>query len=245
MNKLLRLVGLAFLVILATSAIATATASAEETLPSILPAATTFELTILEAPVPLLQASGESLILCKKGKGKGEFTTLKLGNVEIDFEGCESSKQKCNTKGDAEGVILLTKANTTFHLVDVLLKAILLLGLLILLNNKEKELLTIECAKGLLKILVLGSVIGEVHVEQLVKVKETLVLFERELNAGGIPVAGEQGEKTCIAPTELCEPKKGEKANFELKAELGKGEELAAESAHVEIKFAKEVEFHF
>jgi hypothetical protein len=54
-------------------------------------------------------------VTCKKDKNTGTFTSKTAGTVEITFEECESSGFKCNTSGQAAGVI--TTATLPFDLV--------------------------------------------------------------------------------------------------------------------------------
>jgi hypothetical protein len=234
-KKQLKALGLAFLAIFALSAVATATASAEE-LPELLPNPAKGQTFTSKTPAgvnSILETTSLSKIECTAATNKGEFTSAKTGVVTVDFTGCKAikgeTKSPCTSPGDAKETILLDKAG--FQLVDVLLSNILLLGLLVLV---PALLLAFEC--GLLKVLVLGPVIGVAEsLKELQKTKEVTFTFKQ--------TKGEQGEKTCMAPKVPCVEKPG--GEFLLKTELGKSEELSGEATIDEVTFEKEYEAHF
>jgi hypothetical protein len=213
--------------------VVSAAASAEE-LPELLPnPAKGQKFTSKANGSSIIETSTGSQLTCTAATDKGEFTSAKTGVVTVDLTGCKSTKGEtkspCNTAGDAKETILLNEAG--FQLVDVLLSNILLLGLLVLV---PALLLKIEC--GLLKILVLGPVIGVAEpLKELQKTKEVTFTFTQ--------TKGEQGEKTCMAPKVPCAEKPG--GEFLLKTEFGKGEELSGESTVDEVTFEKEYEAHF
>jgi hypothetical protein len=232
-RKQLKALGLAFLAIFALSAVATATASAEE-LPSLLPTPVAgAKYTSKAAGNSTLESSVGSKVVCTAATNEGEFTSATTGVVTVDFTGCKAEigggKSACTSPGDAKETILLVGAGTQF--VDVLLANVLKLGLLVLI---PALLLQFTC--GLIKVLVLGPVIGEAEsLTELQKTSKVTFTFTQ--------TKGEQGEKTCMAPKVPCVEKPG--GEFLLKTEIGKSEELSGEGTVDEVTFAKEYEFHF
>ena len=177
---------------------------------------------------------------CEKLKNKGEFTSQRLGTVEIDFENCKSEAVKCNTAGDPAGILLLTKPNTDIHLVDLLKGGKLLLGVAVILLKD----VIIKCGVALtIEVLNSNGVLGVVdklkngELKDLEKVPGILLLFHQ--------VKGEQEFKECDLTVEFC-GKEGARKKFLLEAKFGSpAEELAGEDTNDTITFAKEVEFHF
>lgn len=233
--KRIRLMGLALLALFALGILVASSASAE--LPEILPVPT------VEKPAKFTSEAGEvelettvgTRVTCKKAKNKGEFDTQDEGFVLVDFEGCKDEGANCNSPGDAAGVIL-TFGN--MEAVDILPGGVLRLGLWIEPEEEEKIAdLTFTC--GVVKVTMLGSVIGAVEnaaggtLLDLEKFKELKVLWKRT-------TLGEQEIKECMTLIVLCK-----KGPFELRATFGLGEELAALVADATVKFEKEYEVHF
>jgi hypothetical protein len=237
--KPIRLLGFALIAVFALGTLGVSSAMAEESAPTILPTPTstspakfTEESTGAET---VLESSGGTKVKCKKAKSTGEFTSQRLGTGKIDFEECESAGSKCNSPGDATGVVL---TSGKLHLVDVLPTGTLDLGLWI--EAKEASGtgdLTWKC--GFITVTFLGSVIGVVDnaagalLKDLEKGKEFKVLWKAS-------ATGEQEIKTCDLTKEFCEGK-----SYEVKSSFGFGEELSAEILDVKLIFEKEVEFHF
>jgi hypothetical protein len=232
-----RLLGIALMAIFAISAIASATAAAEN--PEILPAPTAksplkFTSEGLDAKKEyILETTKKLTIICKTVTNKGEFTSQDSGTVTIDFEGCTAKGVKCLAEGDVNGTILVFG---DINLVDLKKAGLALkesLGFEILpLNPSKENKLLITC--GILKTEVVGSVLGrEDKLKELGKTKTGELLFDQK--------EGEQEFTECELLLAFC----GKKV-FRLESNLGGGFELAGELAlNVDLLFEKEFEVHY
>jgi len=231
-----KLIGLSLLAVLLFSAVATATASAA--LPEILPVPTeatplTFTTTG-EGNAVLLTTAGKEIV-CKKSKSEGKFTSADKGETTIKFNECTTEKGAVKCKNAEAEEILLSKY--VIHLVTLKLKpglTVLGLGLLVLIPS---TLLAFTC--GVLKILVLGAVIGEfLGINTLEKIKTTetrkLAFLEEK--------SGLQLYRTCEELKAVCEGKE-----FLLKSTFTtlEHEELASQLTTQVVSLGKEAEVHF
>jgi len=229
--KRVRLIGLAIMAMLVLSAVAAATASAEnvETLPvPTSKAPLTFssknnnEKNVLEGEV------AGSAIECKTSTSSGELTSAALGTGTITFAGCKSaiSGAKCNSLSDSAGTILVTVG---WHLVALKISSVLRLAIVATLVG----LLHVECGATLL-ILVGNNVIG-----LFTKVAASGV----ETETGEVAFTqtkGVQELKTCELDKAFCSGK-----TFGLYAELGKGREKAGEQSEDTITLGKKAAFDY
>jgi hypothetical protein len=104
--RIFKLIG-AMLIVLALTAIATATASAAETLWAWLPGATGTKFTG-ESKEARLEEKGGGKITCKASTASGEITGEKtLGLATIDFTGCLAFGFAALTLGDSKELILV------------------------------------------------------------------------------------------------------------------------------------------
>jgi hypothetical protein len=241
--KRIRLMGLALIAIFALAALASASAFAEN--PEILPVPTAAN------PAKFTSTAGKTELhttkdvktVCQKAKNKGQFTSQDLGTVDITFEECttEEGKVTCKSPGQATGVILV---EGEMDLVDVLPTGTLDLGVAITphQDGNVNEMLSYTC--GLIKALILGTVIGVVDnaagnlLKDLEKFNEVKVLWKQNAELG------EQEIKECDLLKAFCE-EGGKKKLFLLLADFGKGHELAAEIADATLLFEKTWEVHF
>jgi hypothetical protein len=232
-----RLLGIALVAILAISAIASATAAAEN--PEILPVPTAKEPLkftsqgLSKEDKYILETTKLKQITCAKVTNKGEFTSQDSGTVTIDFEECKSEGFSCNTAGDEKGIILVF---ADINLVDLKKAGLALkeaLGVEILPLEKGENKLLITCG-GILKIEVKGSVLGrEDKIKELTKTKTGELLLDQK--------EGEQEFTECELLKAFCAGK-----IFKLEANLGGGFELAGELAlNVDLTFEKEFEIHY
>jgi hypothetical protein len=126
--------------------------------------------------------------------GKASETHSNLGELGVDYKGCESEKLKCasqNAAGekDASGTILLQAKNTDLHLVALLNGSALVPGLLVGLLEEGTTDLNFVC--GLVKFKVLGAIFFEVQGTNLETEEHNSVKLE--------PTS-----KTCDTADELC-----------------------------------------
>ncbi|HEY2142606.1 MAG TPA: hypothetical protein VGG98_11170 [Solirubrobacteraceae bacterium] len=199
--KPLKLFSLAIGIILTVIALSSATAAAEN--PEILPNPTS------EKPVTFTSTSEatklvsvmKKTIACTKGKSEGAFTSAREGTLTIDLEGCALEAAKCNTTGDAAGVILI-KSKVT--LVD-LEKGELVLG-----EANTPEGVPAKC--GVLKAEFRGTVIGEFAG---IGTPTPSVVFKQK--------EGKQTITKCNQTKAFCEGKE-----YSLEANFGLGFEKAA-----------------
>jgi hypothetical protein len=230
-----RLLGIALMAILAISAIASATAAAEN--PEILPVPTAknplkFTSQGLDKEY-ILETTIKLQIICKTVTNKGEFTSQDSGTATIDFEGCTAKTNKCKAEGDVDGTILVF---ADINLVDLKKAGLALkeaLGVEILpLNAAKENILLITC--GAVKTEVKGSVLGrEDKIKDLVKTKTGELLFNQK--------EGEQEFTECELLKAFCAGNK-----FKLESNLAGVFELAGELAlKVDITFEKEFEIHY
>jgi hypothetical protein len=150
----IKLLGTALMMFFALSALATATASAEEPT-KILPEPT------VAAPLTFTSTSTAGLLLtlggkkveCTKDTGSGEFTTPNLGKYKVLFEGCKGEfGTTCTGVGDKSGTILQEGA---LHYVLALLSGILVAALV----GLPKEFhFTCEVIGLKILVLVLGCI---------------------------------------------------------------------------------------
>jgi hypothetical protein len=235
--KRLRLLGIVLMTTFVLTAVATATASAEN--PEILPVPTT------SAPLKFTSEAGGStsvqtkeeektIIKCAKVKDNGSFTSSDSGTVTIDWEGCKSGSANCNTAGDAVGIMLWNNAD--INLVTYKIGAELLLGTVIEpleeVEKKQKNILILKC--GIVAIELRGAFLSKITgVKSLVKTKAATLTYKR--------TKGEQELTTCELLKTYCEGK-----TFKLEQNYGAaGFELAAMETEDRVALAKEVEIHF
>jgi hypothetical protein len=126
--------------------------------------------------------------------GKASETHSNLGELGVDYKGCESEKLKCasqNAAGekDASGTILLAAKNTDLHLVALLNGSALAPGILVGLLEEGTTDLNFVC--GLVKFKVLGAIFFEVQGTNLETEEHNSVKLE--------PTT-----KTCDTADELC-----------------------------------------
>jgi hypothetical protein len=234
--KRIRQLSLALIAVFALSALAASSAMAES--PTILPTPTpTAPAKFTEATTGSwsLESSGGTKLACEHATAKGEFTGERTGNATIDYEGCFGGGIKCNSPGDAAGVILTAGSA---ELVDVLPTGALDLGIWIEAHEASSTKdLTLKC--GIIAATMLGASIGVFDnakgdlLKDLEKGKEFKVLSKQS-------TTGEQEIKTCDLTKSFCEGK-----TFEVKSSFGFGEELSTEVTDAVVNFEKEVEFHF
>jgi hypothetical protein len=229
----LRLLGIALMATFALTAIAAATASAEN--PEILPVPSTttpllFTSSGVNATLVPTKEEEKTIVKCKKVRNEGDFTSADLGTVTIDFEECKAGVANCSTTGDAAGVILLDKAD--MNLVDYKEGTTLLLGAVIEPLEGAVNIFKFKC--GVLGVEVRGSALGKVSgVESLVKTATAKLEYKRK--------KGEQELTKCELLKAFCAGKE-----FKLEQNFGAaGFELAGEEAEANITFAKKVEVHF
>ncbi|THD79795.1 MAG: hypothetical protein E7812_08710 [Phenylobacterium sp.] len=101
----------------------------------------------------VLETLGKSTITCTAATGSGIQTSDTVGSFHITFSNCESSGFKCNTEGDASGVIL--SLGTANYVDDHLSTNVNELGVAILFAPEEA---TIKCT-ALVTIKVKGTVL--------------------------------------------------------------------------------------
>jgi hypothetical protein len=173
--------------------------------------------------------SKSGTIECEKLTNEGSFTSAMTGTVTIDLTGCKSKEVKCNTEGDAAGVIL---AKYNSHLVAVASGEELNLAVALTL---EKTLI-IKC--GVLKVEVKGTVIGQIDgsVSEAKTKSNELLLHES---------GGKQAIKTCAIDEEFCEEETGTAITYELLANFGKEFNEGVLSAEDKLSLAKEISFDF
>jgi hypothetical protein len=159
--------------------------------------------------------------------GKASETHSNLGELGVDYKGCESEGLKCasqNAAGekDASGTILLQAKNTDLHLVALLNGSALVPGLLVGLLEEGTTDLNFVC--GLVKFKVLGAIFFEVQGTNLeteehnsVKLEPTTKtcdtadeLCKTELAKWGVKV----GETLCPLGASAKEPKDEECADY-------------------------------
>jgi hypothetical protein len=114
---------------------------------------------------PRLTTHLGSEINCKHATNHGLFLSPTLGDILIRFLGCTSTGGiKCNTAGAAEEEIHLPLATTLFHLgLAHLTLEVGRIPAAVILLDKDVD---INCGNGLAKILVLGSVIGALQLDE-------------------------------------------------------------------------------
>jgi hypothetical protein len=230
----LRLLGIALMIILALTALAATTASAET--PEILPAPTTTTPLLFTSSgggaATLIPTKEEekTIFKCKKIRSDGDFTSADSGTITIDLEECKANVTNCSTSGDAAGVILMDKAD--INLVDYKVGAELLPGVVIEPLEGGKSILKFKC--GILGVEVKGSMLGKVSgVKNNVKTKTAKLEYKR--------TKGEQELTKCELLKAFCAGKE-----FKLEQSFGAaGFELAGEEAEYNVTFAKEAEIHF
>ncbi|THD79803.1 MAG: hypothetical protein E7812_08750 [Phenylobacterium sp.] len=87
-----------------------------------------------------VETLGKAKITCTEASGTGVQTSDTVGSFHITFKSCESSGFKCNTEGDATGVIL--SLGTANYVDDHLSTNVNELGVAILLAPEE---VTVKC----------------------------------------------------------------------------------------------------
>jgi hypothetical protein len=216
----IKLLGVALIAIFALTATAATTAALAEQpeILSTLPAKFTGK-----GGVGKLELTKGKKIECKTNTNSGEFTSVNLGIITIDFHEChaEETSVECHSLGDKEGLILV---GGDLHIVD-LGGTSLPLGLVVILLSE----LHVECAGGILFLIKTDNgVIGEVTgIKSGEKTKTAKVKFES--------TGGTQKIKTCTQEKTFCEGKE-----FLLLGNVGKGFELGGEATESEVTFEKE-----
>jgi hypothetical protein len=172
--KRLNLLGVVLIAVFALSAFATSAAFA---LPEHLPSKEKWSGKNDGAEAPKLEAVSGTKVECVKAKGSGEDTSTTLGKFTITFEECKTPSffnAKCNTSGDAAGVILSTGE---YHYVYDSLSPSLGIAILFLPNETVFECSTFlktkvksQSANGGLVCLILEPTMKQVthlfHCEQ-------------------------------------------------------------------------------
>jgi hypothetical protein len=165
--KQLRLLGLALMAVVALGAVAAAAASADNSAVLLLKTESgLFEFTATGGTGTLTAGAikgGEPSITCTstadEGKAEATGTNIKLGVVNLKFEGCQQTKKKvktkCNTAGDPAGTLLFS--NIGFHLIDVLEGTVLQAGIALLIGLTPIKL---ECAAGTAIVEIKGTFDG-------------------------------------------------------------------------------------
>lgn len=173
--------------------------------------------------------SKSGTIECENLTNEGKFTAARTGTATVDQTGCKSKEVKCNSEGDAAGVIL---AKYNSHLVAFVLGEELDLGVALTL---EKPLM-IKC--GVLKIEVKGTVIGQIDGSASeAKTKSNELLLHES--------GGKQAIKTCAIDEEFCKEETGTAIVYELLANFGTGFNEVVLSAEDKLSLAKEISFDF
>jgi len=159
--KRIRIVGLCLIAAFAISIVASSVASAAQ--PVFYTKAPVGEAS---AAVPFtgtlgaafLEGKSGTKITCLAGTATGEVTgpTTTKNNVTT-FTGCETSKFKCNSAGQAEGVIVTNVLEGTLGNVAANLPGIRLFSEA---GGRGTELAAFACAGGAVPVKVKGSVIG-------------------------------------------------------------------------------------
>jgi hypothetical protein len=177
--KRFRLLGLALLAVFSLGALIVASASAE--LPLLLP------VKVGGSPWTGVNDGAEKVILetlkgekvpCNKVKMSGTQETDTLGKYKLTFEECETVTGKCNSDGDAAGIIL---TEGEYHYVDDFLGTAATLGVAVLLLVSAHYLcpLVLILATGTLLCLIL---------EPLVSMVTHLVHCINEAGTKGMPL---------------------------------------------------------
>jgi hypothetical protein len=107
---------------------------------------------------------GLRLIDCTHVRNTGLFLSSTLGDLLILFSSCSTAGLKCNTEGSSEGQIHLPLATTLFHfgLAHLTLATGRIPAVAILLTKHVKLI----CGGGAATVLILGSVIGALRLDQ-------------------------------------------------------------------------------
>jgi len=155
--KHIRTAGMALMVVLALSSIASATASASVK-PQFLPEATAKVPIVFtdKSGISHFEIKGGSVVTCQKDTSTGEVLGLKLGEFDILFLECESLGIACTGLADTVSGSILVLGE--FHVWYVLLSTKLQTGIAFLLKEVHFEcgkiLLVIRgCMAGLVKPL--------------------------------------------------------------------------------------------
>jgi hypothetical protein len=168
-----------------------------------------------------LETSSGLAIQCKKGKNSGSITGAKTGTFTIDFEECTGPiGEKCNSLGDAEGIILVTGASdlVTIKKGDA--------GLVLLL--KPEVHVICHTFLGEVLILVRGDIITLVT-----PINKKTTKFE-------LNIKGEKGKQE-FTECETGEPC-GKKITLESSTNGGAFEQSSNSSAENKLTTAKELE---
>jgi hypothetical protein len=211
----LKLLGITLAALLTlASALATTSALAE---PSVLPEGARF--TSKSGTGELIPRVGNiKAIKCTADTNVGQFTSMTLGTVSIDFTGCTQGGFRCNSLGDKAGTIL---TGGQIHFIDITDTPTLLPGIMVLLAE-----LHLECNSGSVLILIRGDVIGELTgITSGNGTATATAIFATEP-----ATSATQKYKTCALPENLCRGK-----TFELLTNTGAGFEESGETTTDEI----------
>ena len=145
-------VGAALLAVLALTAVMASSAVAA--LPEFLPGSGTFTGTSGKGE---LQIKGGGTIKCEKDKPLGTITGPKTASIDVHFEECKALGFAANSVDDKEKAgVILVKGTATLCYLSAALKTV---GLTVQISPEPLE---IEVPTAKQKILVKGTVIGEV-----------------------------------------------------------------------------------
>jgi hypothetical protein len=169
--KRISIVGLCLAAVFAFSGMVASSASASGLLLARVPGGGSIVgVTFLSfANLPLLTTHGGSLIHCKDATNHGVFLSSTLGDILIRFLGCTTAnplggeRLNCSGTGAGTGEIHLPLATTLFHLgLAHLTLEVGRIPAAVILLEKNVEF---TCG-GLAKIVVLGSVIGALQLDE-------------------------------------------------------------------------------
>ena len=157
--KRIRVIGLALVAVLAISAVASATASAAK--PEFVFAGIKKGLKGKSGAGTLETVSKEK-VTCAKSTNGGEIEggngSKKVTGVVVTFTGCVSSGFKCSTTGAAAGEIVTKSLSGELGYIN---KAAKTVGV-DLAPTGGGEFVEFNCAGGIVKVKVKGSVIGQI-----------------------------------------------------------------------------------
>jgi hypothetical protein len=184
----IKLVGVAILAVIALSAIASATASAEITLPTgFLPGAVGSPFTGTSGS-GTLTAAEKGTIVCKKDKVTGTLTNATLATATVDFEECTVFGVIGAKSLEDAGSTILVKVN--LHLCYIKKAAPKEVGVLTLVTTKDPTGIHVEVAGTLVEIK--GEQVGKITPINAAAGKEFLILYTSSaVQCEGAPVKEE------------------------------------------------------
>jgi len=157
--KRIRIIGLALVAVFAISAIASATASAAK--PEFVFAGIKKGLKAKSGSATLETASKEK-VTCTSSSNGGEIEggngSKKVTGIIVKFKGCKSSGFACSTSGAASEEIITNSLSGELGYIKAAEKTV---GL-DLLPTGGGEFVEFNCAGGIVKVKVKGSVIGQI-----------------------------------------------------------------------------------